>query len=146
MPIKFTFVTCMYSSVQLIKNARKITLPSFSNALSFATGDFYGGSTTLSASFSNHKSSEGSKSNPEVISRTAWAGNQSCRSPQPNKLSLLMRTGDNHYKVAVCIVRNKQQLGYSKMKLNSVQNRFIFRPLTPAPFLRRDGNYQCDPL
>ena len=31
--------------------------PSFSNALSFASGDYYGGSTTLSASFSNHKSS-----------------------------------------------------------------------------------------
>ena len=39
------------------KNARKITLPSFSNTLSFASGDFYGGSTTLSTSFNNHKSS-----------------------------------------------------------------------------------------
>ena len=39
------------------KNESKITLPSFRNALSFASGDFYGGSTTLSASFSNHKSS-----------------------------------------------------------------------------------------
>ena len=43
--------------MSLSKNARKITLPSFSNALSFASGGFYGGSTTLSASFSNHKSS-----------------------------------------------------------------------------------------
>ena len=47
----------VFSRMVSLKNARKNILPSFSDALSFASGDFFGGSTTLSASFSNHKSS-----------------------------------------------------------------------------------------
>ena len=42
-------VTYRSNKMASSKNARKIILPSFRNALSFASGDFYGGSTTFRA-------------------------------------------------------------------------------------------------